>query len=187
MTYGYSRVSTKGQDRYGNSKEVQETALREAGATKVFYDSFTGTKKHRPALDEMLATLSAGDTVIVTKLDRIARNAKDGIEIIDGLIEKGCSVRILNMGMFDNTPTGKLMRTMMLAFAEFERDMIVQRTQEGKAIARQREDFREGRPALKVDFQKIFAEEKGGASIADLCEKYGISRASYYRYKKGVA
>ena len=132
----------------------------------------------------MLSILSAGDTVIVTKLDRIARNTRDGIDIIDSIVNKGCSVRILNMGMFDNTPTGKLMRTMMLAFAEFERDMIVQRTQEGKAIARQREDFREGRPTLKVDFSKIFEEEKGGASISELCETYGISRASYYRYKK---
>ena len=184
MTYGYARVSTKGQDRYGNSKEVQENALREAGAMKVFYDSFTGTKKHRPALDEMLDTLAAGDTVIVTKLDRIARNTRDGIDIIDSIVNKGCAVRILNMGMFDNTPTGKLMRTMMLAFAEFERDMIVQRTQEGKAMARQKEDYREGRPSLKVDFSKIFEEEKGGASVSDLCEAYGISRTSYYRYKR---
>ena len=186
MTYGYARVSTKGQDRYGNSKEVQETSLREAGADKVFYDSFTGTKKHRPALDEMLSELKAGDTVIVTKLDRIARNTRDGIDIIDSIVDKGCTVRILNMGVFDNSPTGRLMRTMMLAFAEFERDMIVQRTQEGKAVARQREDFREGRPALKVDFSEIFEKEKEGFSVNELCEIYGISRASYYRYKKGA-
>ena len=189
MTYGYARVSTKGQDRYGNSKEVQEQALREAGADKVFYDSFTGTKKHRPALDEMLSILSAGDTVIVTKLDRIARNTRDGIDIIDSIVEKGCAVRILNMGMFDNTPTGKLMRTMMLAFAEFERDMIVQRTQEGKSVARQREGYKEGRPSLKVDFSKIFEEEKGGVPVSELCKTYGISKTSYYRYRaeQGVA
>lgn len=187
MTFGYARVSTKGQDRYGNSKEAQQIALTEAGADKVFYDSFTGTKKHRPALDEMLSVLSAGDTVLVTKLDRIARNTRDGIDIIDSIVDKGCAVRILNMGMFDNTPTGKLMRTMMLAFAEFERDMIVQRTAEGKAIARQREDFREGRPTLKVDFSKIFEKEKDGISVSSLCEEYGISRASYYRHKKQMA
>lgn len=187
MTYGYARVSTKGQDRYGNSKEVQEQALKEAGADKVFYDSFTGTKKHRPALDEMLSVLSVGDTVIVTKLDRIARNTRDGIDIIDSIVNKGCAVRILNMGMFDNTPTGKLMRTMMLAFAEFERDMIVQRTQEGKSVARNREGYREGRPSLKVDFEKIFAEEKRGVPVSELCATYGISKTSYYRYRRGVA
>ena len=184
MIYGYARVSTKGQDRYGNSREVQEQALREAGAEKVFYDSYTGTKKHRPALDELLAVLSEGDSVVVTKLDRIARNTRDGIDIIDTILGKGCAVRILNMGMFDNTPTGKLMRTMMLAFAEFERDMIVQRTAEGKAVARQREDYQEGRPRLKVDFAKIFAEEKRGVSVSEICDTHGISRTSYYRYKK---
>ena len=187
MIYGYARVSTKNQDLYGNSKEAQHLALTEAGACEVFYDSFTGTKKHRPALDRLMAVLTAGDMVVVTKLDRIARNTKDGIEIIDAIVDRGCTVRILNMGSFDNTPTGKLMRTMMLAFAEFERDMIVQRTAEGKQIARQREGFREGRPSLNVDFSKIFEEEKRGVSVNELCEQYGISRASYYRYKKAVA
>ena len=80
-----------------------------------------------------------------------------------------------------------LMRTMMLAFAEFERDMIVQRTAEGKAIARQREGFREGRPTLNVDFSKIFEKEKDGFSVSELCQEFGISKASYYRYKKQMA
>lgn len=186
MIYGYARVSTKGQDRYGNSAEVQMAALTEAGAEKVFYDAFTGTAVSRPALDELLSVVSCGDTVVVTKLDRIARSAKGGIEIIDRLTAAGVTVRILNMGVFDNTPTGKLMRTMMLAFAEFERDMIVQRTSEGKAVARSREGYVEGRPTLKVDFSKIFAEEKKGIPVDTLCERYGISRSSYYRYKKKV-
>lgn len=191
MIYGYARVSTKGQDRYGNGLAVQEQQLRDAGAEEIYHDSFTGTAVSRPALDELLAAVSGGDTVVVTKLDRIARSAKGGIEIIDRLTAAGVTVRILNMGVFDNTPTGKLMRTMMLAFAEFERDMIVLRTQEGKQIARSKPGYVEGRPSLssvisEEQFSKIFASEKKGLSVESLCKMYGISRSSYYRYKKKV-
>lgn len=186
MIYGYARVSTKGQDRYGNGREVQERALKEAGAERVYYDSFTGTSVSRPALDELLGAVKTGDTVVVTKLDRIARSAKGGIEIIDSLSEKGVAVRILNMGVFDNTPAGKLMRTMMLAFAEFERDMIVQRTSEGKAVARQKEGYREGRPGKNVDPEKFLKMKKAGAGSREICKAFDISRASYYNYLKAM-
>ena len=77
-----------------------------------------------------------GDTIIITKLDRIARNLKHGIELIDALNDRGIKVNVLNMGVMDNTPTGRLIRNIMLSLAEWERDMIIQRTQEGKQIAR---------------------------------------------------
>jgi DNA invertase Pin-like site-specific DNA recombinase len=93
----------------------------------------------------LLSVLKEGDTLVVTKLDRFARSAGDAIDIVKGLFEKGVRVHILNMGLVENTPTGKLIFTIMSAFAEFERDMIVERTQEGKAIAKQKDDFREGR------------------------------------------
>ena len=133
MVYGYCRVSTKGQAKDGNSIEAQEAAVREAGAEEIYADAFTGTKKHRPQLDKLLKVIQDGDKVVVTKLDRIARSATQGIALIDTMLDKGVTVHILNMGIMDNTPTGKLIRTIMLAFAEFERDMIVERTQEGKA------------------------------------------------------
>ena len=93
-----------------------------------------------------MAVMHYGDTLVVTKLDRIARSATQGIELIQSLLDKGVVVHVLNMGVMDNTPTGKLIRNIMLAFSEFERDMIVERTQEGKAIAKQNPEFREGRP-----------------------------------------
>ena len=89
MVYGYARVSTKGQARDGNSLAEQERKLREAGATIIFKDSFTGTKASRPEFDKLLQTIVAGDTLVVCKLDRFARSAKQGIELIDSLIEKG--------------------------------------------------------------------------------------------------
>lgn len=86
--------------------------------------------------------------MIITKLDRIARSASQGIELIQTLLDKGITIHVLNMGLLDNTPTGKLIRNIMLAFAKFERDMIIERTQEGKAIAKKQPGFREGRPHL---------------------------------------
>ena len=183
MIYGYARVSTSGQARDGNSLDVQERTLREKGVEKLYLESYTGTKKSRPKLDELLGQIQNGDTLIVTKLDRIARSTRDGLEIIDSLLNKGVIIEILNMGKFDNSPVGKLMRTVFFAFAEFERDMIVERTSEGKAIAKQREDYTEGRPKKELpDFQKILKKQKDGElSVTAACQILGISRTHWYR------
>lgn len=191
MIYGYARVSTVGQARDGNSLEDQREKLTEAGAAEVYVDSFTGTKIDRPEFDKLKAVLKDGDTLVVTKLDRIARNAAGGIALVDDLIDRGVKVHILNMGMMDNTPTGKLIRHIMFAFAEFERDMIVQRTMEGKAVARQREGYREGRPAIEYDkakFKELYADVLSGAICANTAaEELGVSRATWYRIVKSVA
>lgn len=154
MIYGYARVSTKGQAKDGNSLEDQRIKLTEAGATAIYEDSFTGTKTERPELDKLKAVLQPGDTVIVTKLDRLARSAGKGAELVSGWLKAGITVHILNMGLVNDTPTGKLIMNIMFAFAEFERDMIVERTQEGKSIAKQSPNFKEGRPK-KYDSEKI--------------------------------
>lgn len=153
MIYGYARVSTKGQARDGNGLDVQRSALKAAGAEIVYEEAFTGTKKDRPELTRLLDNLKSGDTLIVTKLDRVARSASQGADLIKGLLDKGVTVRILNMGLLDSTPAGKLIMNVMFAFAEFERDMIVERTQEGKAMARTDPSFREGRPKKYTPIQ----------------------------------
>ncbi|REK59828.1 MAG: recombinase family protein [Geobacillus sp.] len=94
----------------------------------------------------MLAELQEGDTVVVTKLDRLARNTKEGIEIIEGLFEKGVKAHVLNVGLLENTTMGRFFLQTLLAVAGMKRNLIVERTQEGKALAKQRDDFREGRP-----------------------------------------
>lgn len=184
MIYGYARVSTKGQARDGNSLEYQKTALKEAGAEIIFSDSFTGTKIDRPEFDKLKETLTNGDKLIVTKLDRFARSAAQGSELIESLIQKGVTVHILNMGIMDNTPTGKLIRTIMLGFAEFERDMIVQQTQEGKEIARSKGIRVDGRPEKVVppdEFQKFRKLQKDGIlTVNQCCKKLGISRSKWY-------
>ena len=103
-------------------------------------------KSDRPEFDALLSKLQDGDTLVVTKLDRFARSMMQGSELVSTLISKGVKVYILNIGMMDNTPASKLVRNIFFAFAEFERDMIVERTQEGKEVAKKKPGYREGRP-----------------------------------------
>ena len=146
MIYGYARVSTNGQAREGNSLEAQIDLLKNSGAEKIFSDVFSGAKNNRPELDKLLKVIQSGDKLIITKLDRIARSLIQGIQLLENLSNKGVVIDVLNMGIIDSSPTGKLIRNIMLCFSEFERDIIIQRTQEGKAIARQKPDFHDGRP-----------------------------------------
>jgi DNA invertase Pin-like site-specific DNA recombinase len=182
MIYGYARVSSVGQSVYGVGLDVQEEELKSAGVTEIYSDVYTGTQKHRPQLDRLLEKLEAGDTLVVTKLDRIARNARHGLEIIEGLIDKGVAIRIMNMGLFDNTPTGKLMLTMMLAFAEFERSMIVQRTQEGKDYKKQTDpEYKEGRKTIELDVEELYALRDEGHTINEIAKLKGVSVSTIKR------
>jgi len=129
--------------------------------------------------------IQPGDTLIVCKLDRLARSAVQGIELIENLLGRNVTVNVLNMGTLDNTPTGRLIRQVMLAFAQFERDMIVTRTQEGKAVAKQRDDFREGRPPKYGQAQKEHALELLKThSYRQVEEMTGISKSTIVRYRK---
>src|SRR5699024_2516837 len=132
MKDGYARISTIGQDL-----RAQIETLEKEGCDKVYTEKFTGTKVDRKEFNQLLETIKAGDTLVVTKLDRFARSVKGGIEVIKNLFERGVRVHVLNMGVIENTPTGRLIFNIMMSFAEFERDMIVERTQEGKLIAKQ--------------------------------------------------
>ena len=187
MKYGYIRVSTKGQARNGNSLEDQRRLLMEAGveAENIYHDSFTGTKMNRPGFDELMGKLQSGDELIVTKLDRFARTAAEGSLLVRKLVDDGIRVNILNMGIADNSPMGKLMTTVLLAFAEFERDMIVERTQAGKEIARTQEGYREGRPSKRTEEYEVYREkvDRGEMTAKAAAEALGISERTWRRYK----
>lgn len=185
MIYGYARVSTSGQAKDGNSLENQREKLLNAGATEIIEENFTGTTTNRPVFSKLIERLKSGDTLVVTKLDRFARTAGQGAELIKQLIEKGISVHVLNMGLIDNRPANKLMITMMLAFAEFERDMIVERTQEGKRIAKQKADFREGRPRIsKKQTDHAISLLDSGMSYKQVSEVTGISKSTLIRRRR---
>jgi DNA invertase Pin-like site-specific DNA recombinase len=189
MIYGYARVSTKLQAKDGNSLEAQKKKLQAAGCNIIYADAFTGTKANRPELDKLLPQLKSGDMVVVTKLDRIARSVSQGIDLIDSLVEKGINVNVLNMGIMDNSPTGRLIRNVMLCFAEFERDMIMQRTQEGREIARLNPEYKEGRNNKYSAEQINHAMEllDGNYSYSQVVKMTGISKSTLIRARKKLA
>lgn len=182
MRYGYARVSTLKQKIDGYGLEVQEKELLESGADIVYCECFTGTKSDRPEFQKLLSELKPGDVLMATKLDRISRSASQGINLIDGLLARGVSVHILNMGLMDNSPTGKLIRNIMFSFAEFERDMIVERTSEGREIARTKEGYREGRPVMVIDGLSEMQKRvrRGEISVIGACRVLGISKQTWY-------
>ena len=124
---GYARVSSRGQQRDGNSLEAQEAKLLEAGAEVVVSEAFTGTTMNRPEFTKVIDSLEPGDTLLVCKLDRFARTASEGSKLVKELMARGVRVHILNMGLIEDSSTGKLILNILLSFAEFERDMIVER------------------------------------------------------------
>lgn len=184
--YGYARVSTKLQAKDGNSLESQIELLKENGATEIYSDSYTGTKTDRPEFNKLLSKLKTGDTLIVCKLDRFARSLSQGSELVNELINKGIRVNILNIGVMDNTPASKLIRNIFFSFAEFERDMIVERTQEGKAIAKTKEGFKEGRPKSYSKEQLdnalgMLSVNGGNYSYKEIERLLGISKSTLIR------
>ena len=185
MIYGYARVSTKGQAKDGNSLEAQHAALKAAGAERVYVDSFTGTKMDRPHFSELIEVLKPGDTLIVTKLDRFARSISQASDLITDLIDKGITINVLNLGILSNDSVSTLLRNVLLSFAQFERDMIVQRTQEGKAIARQHPDYREGRPKkfkpAQVDHALELLKDHSYKQVSAMT---GISESTLLRRKR---
>ncbi|TYO73068.1 recombinase family protein [Rossellomorea marisflavi] len=180
MKYGYGRVSTVGQDL-----QAQLNVLENEGCDKIYSEKFTGTKADRPQFQALLSQLKEGDTLVVTKLDRFARSTAEALGIVKDLFERGVKVHVLNMGLIENTPTGRLIFTVMSGFAEFERDLIVERTQEGKAIARQREDYREGRPKKfskkQVEHALELLTEHSYKQVEDMT---GISKSTLIRAKR---
>ena len=172
MTFGYARVSTKTQARDGNSLDAQQAALTAAGAEKIYTDTFTGTKMDRPEWDRLRAQLRRGDVLIVTKLDRLARSVSQASGMITEMIDEGVTINVLNLGILSNDSVNTLLRNVLLSFAQFERDMIVQRTQEGKAVARATDpNFREGRPP-KFDTEQLdHAMLESGNFEAQIIEK----------------
>lgn len=182
MIYGYCRVSTKGQ-LDGNSLEDQsEKILKEYPDAKIIQEAYTGKTTDRPVFNRLIESFLEGDKLVVTKLDRFCRSTKEGLECIELLLNKGITIHILNMGLIDNSPIGKLIVTNLLAFAEFERAMIVERTQAGKVIAKKNPNFREGRPRKYTKEQLDHAMDlKESYSFNQVSKMTGISRSTLIR------
>ena len=186
MIYGYARVSTTAQCRDGNSLEDQVSALQKYGCHKIIEEAFTGKTMERPKFQKLLEVLVAGDTLVVCKLDRFARTAIEGVQTVRALFDRGIRVHILNMGLIENTLTGNLILTVMLAFAEYERGMIVERTQTGKAVARQDPSFKDGRPRKftpeQLQLGLMLLEQ--GKTYKQVTAMTGISKSTLIRTRR---
>ena len=186
MIYGYARVSTATQGRDGNSLEEQTAALEKYGCQEIITEAFSGKTMERPKFQSLLERLEEGDTLVVCKLDRFARTAIEGVQTVRELFERGIRVHILNMGLVENTLTGNLILTVMLAFAEYERGMIVERTQTGKMVAKQNPNFKDGRPKkyTPIQIEHALSLLSSGMSYKESEAITGISNSTMIRAKK---
>ena len=178
---GYARCSTDKQDL-----AAQQAMLEALGVApdRIYMDrGLTGTTRDRPGLDQALAAVRAGDTLVVPKLDRLARSVPDARHIADALVERGVKLA-LGASVYDPTdPMGKMFFNILATFAEFEADLIRLRTREGMAIARAKGKLRGKRPKLSEKQHKELWRmyETGEYSISDLAELFSVSRPTVYR------
>lgn len=186
MIYGYARVSTIMQEKNGNSLEEQVSALTSYGCQEIVQEAYSGKTMERPAFQSLLAKLTAQDTLVVTKLDRFARTAIEGVQTVRNLFERGVRVHILNIGLVENTLTGNLILTVMLAFAEYERGMIIERTQSARQALRGNPDFHDGRPRKFTDAQIGLALNllDSGKSYGQVQKMTGISKSTLLRARR---
>lgn len=182
MKIGYARVSTADQ-----SLALQIDALEKEGCQKIFRETISGSRVKRKELDRLLEQVREGDTIIIWKLDRLGRSLKHLVELISVLIYKGVGIKSLNDPIDTTTSQGRLVFNIFASLAEFERDVIRERTMAGLKAARARGRLG-GRPkGLNPESEKtaIAAQslyEEGTLSITEICTKLGISRPTLYKY-----
>lgn len=179
MLIGYARTSTLDQKA---SIEAQERDLKAAGCGKVFREQVSSVDVvNREQLAGALEFIREGDTLVVTKLDRLARSVAHLLSILETLKGKGADLRILNMGIDTSTPTGKLMLTMLGGVAEFEREIMLERQREGIAKAKAEGKYKGRKPTAQAKAEEVKALAAEGVGATEIAKRLGIGRASVYR------
>lgn len=181
MLIGYARVSTAEQNLH-----LQKDALMAAGCTQIWEDTASGAKAARPGLEKAMERLREGDTLVVWKLDRLGRSLQHLIESVHALQKRGVAFKSLQDNIDTTTPGGKLLFHIMGSLAEFERDLIRERTNAGLAAARAR-GRKGGRPAGGYTKKKeavLALRQDNKRSVQEICEMLHISQATFYRYVK---
>lgn len=182
MKIGYARISTKGQNL-----DLQIDALKKAGCEKIYKDIISGSLSNRPALDKLLDDVNKKDVIVIWKLDRLGRSLKNLVELINTLNEKEVGLQSLNDPVDTTTPQGRLIFNIFGSLAEFERELIKERTIAGLEAAREKGKVG-GRPkglskkaqntALTAEY--LYKEEK--LSVNEIIDQLGIGRSTLYRY-----
>jgi DNA invertase Pin-like site-specific DNA recombinase len=186
MKIGYARVSTHEQNL-----DLQLDALHQAGCEVIYQEKISGKNSNRPELQKMMAHLRKGDHVIVWKLDRIGRSIKDLLEIMEQLKTAGVDFISMHNQIDTTTPTGRFTFNLFAALAEFEREMIVERTKAGLAAARARGNTPGRRPGLSESAQKAATRAynlyaKSNMPVDEIAELMKISKSTLYRYIKSI-
>ncbi len=180
MKIGYARVSTRDQE---GSLEGQEAALTVAGCSKIFYDRLSGARSDRPGLTDALAYLRDGeDTFVVPRLDRLGRSLPDALRTVQALAERGIGLQALDVQLDTSTASGRLMLNMLLMLADWERDLLRERTREG--VARARAAGRRPGPKPKLGAEQVQAARAavaGGQPVAAVARSFGVSRPTIYK------
>lgn len=182
QTFGYARVSTADQNL-----DTQLEALQKHGCDRIFQDKISGTAHSRPALDELLSYVREGDTVVVSRFNRLGRSRAHLIDLVDELAKKGITFKALDLGIDTSTPSGKLVIGIFSSLAEYDREMILEKTRAGQLLAKAKGKHI-GRPA-GLDLEKYGKVKKlisGGFGNSEIVELTGVSLASVKRYRKAV-
>jgi DNA invertase Pin-like site-specific DNA recombinase len=178
IAYGYARVSTDGQ-----SLASQDAQLHAAGCAKVYSEKISGARSDRPELAKLLKRVGDGDVLMVTRLDRLARSTRDLLNILDTIAKAGAGFKSLTDTWADTTTAhGRLMLTVLGGLAEFERELILARTSDGRSRAKAR-GVRFGRPPALTPHQRHEAIQRlaEGHSQADVARSYNVSQATISR------
>ena len=182
QTFGYARVSTVDQNL-----DTQLEALQKHGCDRIFQDKISGTAHSRPALDELLSYVRGGDTVVVSRFNRLGRSRAHLIDLVDELVRKGINFKALDLGIDTSTPSGKLVIGIFSSLAEYDREMILEKTRAGQILAKSKGKHI-GRPA-GLDSEKYGKVRKligSGFGNSEIVELTGVSLASVKRYRKAV-
>lgn len=182
MKIGYARVGTKDQNL-----DLQVDALKSAGSVKIYKEIISGTRTERPVLDELLRNIRPGDVLVIWKLDRVGRSLKHLVELMNGLINQGVGLLSINDPIDTTTPQGRSSFNLFASLAEFERDIVRERTRAGLAAARAR-GRNGGRPKglpKKAESTAYAAEAlycEGTLSVQQIADKLSISKSTLYSY-----
>lgn len=181
--YGYARVSTIDQNM---GTQIEE--LKKYGCIKIFRDKVTGVAEKKPQFDKLMTLVNKGDTIVVTRIDRLGRNTLQTLQLIEELNERGVKLEILNLPFDANNSMGRALMQVAMVFAQLERDMIKEKQRAGIELAKKQGKYK-GRPRQLTKNNvrvRVALEEfaKGQRTVKEICDLYGISRASLYRVAK---
>jgi DNA invertase Pin-like site-specific DNA recombinase len=177
MIIGYARTSTVDQEA---GFEAQIRDLEAAGAQKIFREQVSSVGA-RPQLDQCLDFIREGDTLVVTRLDRLARSTAHLLTIVEKIESKGAALRILDLNVDTSTATGRMMLTLIGAIAQFERELMLERQREGIAKAKAAGKYRGRAPTARAKLDQIRALQSQGIGASEIARRLGIGRASVYR------